>query len=117
MTKPLRILFLLTVLLANSACSNIPIKDVTLYWPMGPDGAAVTHTLSDGTSQMTKAEWDAFSDKTVAMLYEDFGWFRGTLEKLCSEHKGMCKPEMQAKLTAFVEKTKRDAKRTKRREG
>lgn len=113
MQKLWKILLPPFVLLANSSCSNIPIKDVTLYWPVGPDGAVVTHTLSDTTAKLTKPEWDAISNTTVAMLYEDFGWIRATIEKLCSEHKGMCKPEV---VKEFGSRTRLAAIRAKRKE-
>ncbi len=69
MRKPWQILLLLCVSLVSSNCSQIPIKDVTLYWPIGVDGALVTHTLSDETNKISRADWETLEVKTVAMLY------------------------------------------------
>lgn len=113
-------LLLLTVfvLLANSACSSIPIRDITLYWPMGDDGAVVTHTLTDEESRMTKAEWDAKSREVVAMSYEDFALnVRAVIEKLCSEHKTLCKKdEADKKVADFSRRTRLAATKARRRE-
>lgn len=92
----------------------MPIKDIALYWPMGPDGAVVTHTLSDTEARLTKDEWDVQARKSVCQGYDDFAELRSTIEKLCSEHKALCVPEVQQKLAAFSGRTRRIAMRLRR---
>lgn len=107
---------LLCVLLVSSACNKVPIKNVPLYWPAGPDGAVITHTLTDEEGKLSKPEWDEFSRGTVCMTYDDFGWLRGTVEKLCSEHKMLCKSEVEAKLARFNARARRTEARLSRRQ-
>lgn len=83
---------------------------------MGPDGAAISHSMTDETSRLTKTEWDAISHTMVAMSYDDFGWIRATIEKLCSDHKGVCKDETQKKIAEFSKRTRLAAMRARRKE-
>ncbi len=101
--------------MVNSACNKIEIRNIPLYWPAGVDGAVITHTVSDDEGKLSKPEWDAFSAGTVCLTYDDFGWLRGTVEKLCSDHKGFCQPEVQAKLQSFHSKTSAVESRLRRR--
>lgn len=105
------------VLLASSACSTVPIRDITLYWPMGADGAAVTHTLKDDEAVLTKEDWEALSRQSVCMSYDAFAMdVRAVIEKLCSEHKALCKKEIEEKVQGFSMRTRRAALKNSRKE-
>lgn len=114
MRKLSRISLPLLVSLVSSACSSVPIKDIPLYWPVGPDGAVITHTLTDEEGRMGKPEWEEFSRSTVCQTYDDFAWLRGTIEKLCSEHKRLCKVEVQERIAAISRRTRATAVKLKR---
>lgn len=105
------------VLLGSSGCNSIPIRDITLYWPSGPDGAMVTHTLTDSTDVMSKEAWDVKSRETVCMTYDDFALnVRAVIEKLCSEHRALCRKEIAEKVDGFSMRTRFAARKAKRKE-
>ena len=105
------------VLLGSLGCSSIPIRDITLYWPVGVDGAVVTHTLTDSTDTLTKEAWDLQSTQSVCMSYDAFALdVRAVIEKLCSEHKTLCQKEVAKKVDAFSMRTRFAARKTKRKE-
>lgn len=109
-----RISLPLLVSWAVSGCSTVPIKNIPLYWPVGPDGAVITHTLTDDEGRMAKPEWEEFSRGTVCQTYDDFAWLRGTIEKLCSEHKRLCKAEVKERIAAVSRRTHAAAVKLKR---
>lgn len=50
---------------------------------------------------MSKADWDEVSRSVVCESYDDFAWLRATIEKLCSDHPGMCQAEVKQRIARF----------------
>lgn len=106
----MKILKLLVVSFALSACSSIPIKDIEMKWDAGQKGAFVTHLLSDKEREIPKAEWDKIRVGHACLSEEDIGWAIATIEKACGELKKLCDFETKAKiikLSARAERAKR----------
>lgn len=82
-----------------------------MYLDVGNDGAIVTHTLTDTSYDINKTEWDAKRYGMVCTSMDDFGYMKSTIEKLCSEHRALCRVEEQAKMLAVFERIEKARKR------
>lgn len=80
---------------------------------MGPDGAVVTHLVSEDTNRIPKPQWDAMRPGMACVSEEDVGWLRGQFEKFCSEKPIMCVGEPAKVVKAFL--VRLDKRRARRR--
>lgn len=93
------------------ACAKVQIRDVALYFDAGDSGAVMTRIISGGDNRIPKEEWDVIRRETVALTYNDFGWVKSTIIKLCSENKKLCEEE---KLQSFASRSERILSRLRR---
>lgn len=97
----------LLLLLVVSSCTRLDIKDIPIFWDVGQDGAIVTHLVTEETSDVVKADWDAKRFGYACISQDDFGWLKATIEKACSELKGMCRTEDKKVMKAFFARAER----------
>jgi hypothetical protein len=99
--------------LVASSCTRLDIKDIPINWDVGPDGAIVTHLVSEESSDVPKEEWDKKRFGYACISQDDFGWLKATIEKACSELKGMCRTEDKKVMKAFFDRAERLKQRKK----
>lgn len=109
---------LLFVTLVVGACADIKLKDFELYWPLPEKiggGATQTWTISPEIKQIPREEWLAFveNEEVVVMRYTSLAWIRETIEKLCSEHRALCKEEVKKNVEMLMVRTERVRRRDK----
>ncbi len=78
-----------------------------IHWDAGPDGAVVTRLLSEEIADIPKAEWDQKRFGYACLSQDDFAWLKATIEKACSEARGLCTPEQKKVMTGFFSRVER----------
>lgn len=108
MERVLALMTLCLVLAASGCSSHVELKDLPLYWPAPGGGATRSWTISESTDQLPESEWKRVVEQgIVAMSYESYGWFRETIEKLCSENRTLCRQETKKKMQSFFSRMDR----------
>lgn len=72
-----------------------------IHWDVGSDGAIVTHLVSEESFDVPKKEWDEKRYGWACISPDDFGYLKATIEKACSELKGLCRAEEKKVMQAF----------------
>jgi hypothetical protein len=108
-------LSILTLLLGCSGPS-VEIKDVTVYGSLGSSGAAVVHTLSQATGQISDAQWRMLwynpghaPGPMLCMTASDFAEIKREQELLCSYY-GNCSDEVINTANSFSVRVKKAVK-------
>ncbi len=111
MHKLLRISALPLLASVIFGCSNIPIRNIPVYWNLPNGGAVIAYTLSDETVLMNKADWDVKRVGYASLSDEDYRWLIATIEKACASSKIACKKEDQLKMARVVGRLERGRRR------
>lgn len=114
----MRLVLLSTMLflgLVGSGCSSqVKIEDKPLYWPVTDGTATRSWTVSETVDRLTAAEWSSvMALGVVAMSFDTYAWFRATIEKLCSEHKGFCGADTKKQMAGFFSRVERAKARSR----
>lgn len=88
-TWTLPLLLFCIIWVSLSACGHVDvpvdIQDEDLYYLKGESGAVEMHFLSQGSTALSKPEWDAISEGKVAMSLKAFSDFNAEISKLCGQ--------------------------------
>ena len=102
--KNLKVICEVLLVLNLSGCAHIAIKDAEWCGDAGPLGASCFNTLSSGSRDLSKPEWDAARVGMVCTVPDSFSNWKAAILKFCSQTK-ICTFEFKKKLNEFVDKT------------
>lgn len=118
----MRLLFFIVWL---TGCAGVPIEDSEWFGSLGSQGASAFHTFTPTTASLTLQQWaEAWDDLAnplgpmVCTRSETLAKLKGAVEKLCSDHDGMCSYDMKeqvgalsSRLDTVTEKAKKAARK------
>jgi hypothetical protein len=92
--------------LVLSACSQIQVKDYTLYGDEGNFGAVAAHTLLTNIPPklIAKPDWDKLRVGMACIDAASFADIQATVDKLCAKHPGECNYQQIANFKTAVRK-------------
>lgn len=106
-------LYILTGLLALSACDSVPIHDEIFYGNKGMHGAVLFHTLAPETEELSFDQWMTVLRKEplVCSSVTTFGDIKGAVEKLCSVC-NCCSYDQKVQLQEFFQRAQKASQET-----
>lgn len=94
----------LTLSACGSLPTNVTVNDHILYYQKqasDADWAVEMHFLTDGSKDLSKADWDAISEGQVCMPLSDWTDVNKTISAFCSAQGINCDYQIKQALNAF----------------